>query len=88
MDATTVGYKDIVAWVKGMQANGLAPKTIKNVHGLISASFNTLVKEKQRADNPCKGVSLPKSMATEETATFLTQEEWRRIQAELTEPYE
>jgi integrase len=88
LDATKVEYRDIVAWVKSMQAKGLAPKTIKNVHGLISASFNTMVREKQRADNPCKGISLPKSLATEETATFLTPDEWRRVQAELTEPYE
>jgi integrase len=87
MDATKVEYRDIAAWVKSMQAKGLAAKTIKNVHGLMSASFNTMVREKQRADNPCKGISLPRSSATEETATFLTQNEWRRIQAELTEPY-
>jgi site-specific recombinase XerD len=88
MDATKVEYRDIVAWVKSMQAKGLAAKTIKNVHGLMSASFNTMVREKQRADNPCKGISPPKSLATEGTATFLTPDEWRRIQAELTEPYE
>jgi integrase len=88
LDATKVEYRDIVAWVKGMQVRGLAPKTIANVHDLISAAFNTMVKEKQRADNPCKGFSLPKSLATEEKATFLTPDEWRRVQAELTEPYE
>jgi integrase len=87
MDATKVEYRDVVAWVKSMQAKGLAPKTIKNVHGLMSASFNTMVSEKQRADNPCEGISLPKSSATEETATFLTPDEWQRVQAELTEPY-
>jgi len=67
LDATKVEYRDIVAWVKNMQAKGLEPKTIKNVHALISASFSIMVREKQRPDNPCKGVSLPKSSATEET---------------------
>ncbi|WP_078108888.1 site-specific integrase [Arthrobacter sp. SRS-W-1-2016] len=88
MDATKVEYRDVVAWVKDMQLKGLAPKTIKNVHGLISASFKTMVREKHRSDNPCEGMSLPKSLATEESATFLTRDEWTRIRAELCEPYE
>lgn len=88
LDATKVEYRDIVAWVKGMQAKGLAPKTIANVHGLISASFKTMVKEKQRTDNTCKGISLPKSADTEEKATYLTADEWRLVRAELIEPYE
>lgn len=87
LDATKVEYKDVVAWVKGMQTKGLGSKTIANVHGLISASFNTMVKEKRRTDNPCKGIALPKSSATEEKATFLTPDEWRLVQAELMEPY-
>lgn len=41
MDATRVEYRDIVAWVKSMQAKGLAPKTIRNVRGLILASPET-----------------------------------------------
>lgn len=73
--------RDIVAWIKGVQAKGLLSKTIANVHGLISAAFNSLVREKPRADNPCKGVALPKSEAKEETATFLTAEEWARVEA-------
>jgi site-specific recombinase XerD len=87
MDAAEVEYRDIVAWIKSMQAKGLTSKTIANVHGLISAAFNSMVREKRRSDNPCKGVSLPKSEATEETATFLTPEEWAVVEAELSEPY-
>lgn len=87
MDATEVEYRDIAKWIKSMQAKGLASKTIANVHGLISAAFNSMVREKKRSDNPCKGVSLPKSKHTEETATFLTHDEWVRVSAELTDPY-
>jgi hypothetical protein len=47
-----------------MQTQGLGSKTVANVHGLISASFNTMVKGKRRTDNPCKGIALPKSSAT------------------------
>ncbi len=34
-------YRLIAYWVKSMMAKGRSPKTIKNVHGLISASMNT-----------------------------------------------
>lgn len=87
MDATKVEYRDIVTWIKGMQSKGLSSKTIANVHGLISAAFNSMVRDKRRPDNPCKGVSLPKSAATEEPATFLTRAEWDLVENELTEPY-
>ncbi|MET3143495.1 UNVERIFIED_ORG: integrase [Arthrobacter sp. UYEF2] len=87
MDATEVEYRDIVVWIKSMKAKGLAAKTIANVHGLISSAFNSMVREKRRADNPCRGVSLPKSEATEETATFLTADEWALVESELTGPY-
>jgi integrase len=87
MDATAVEYRDIVRWLKQMQEKGLSSTTIANVHGLISAAFNTCVREKRRQDNPCKGVALPKSNATEEVATFLTENEWNLVVAELDEPY-
>lgn len=41
----------------------------------------------QRAGNPCKEISLPTNLATEEKATFLTAEEGRRGRAEPAEPY-
>ncbi|WP_216636658.1 hypothetical protein [Arthrobacter sp. OY3WO11] len=34
-------YRLIAHWVKSMMAKGKAPKTIHNVHGLISAAMNT-----------------------------------------------
>ena len=34
-------YRLIAHWVKSMMAKGRAPKTIQNVHGLISAAMNT-----------------------------------------------
>lgn len=87
LDASKVEYRDIVRWMQGMEAKGLASKTTANVHGLISAAFNSVVRDKRRPDNPCKGIALPKSQDTEEKATFLTQEEWRLVKAELTDPY-
>ncbi|WP_142036725.1 hypothetical protein [Arthrobacter sp. SLBN-100] len=84
-DAAEVEYRDIVAWIKSMQAKELSSKTIANVHGLLSSAFNSMVRDKRRPDNPCKGVSLPKS--AEEKATFLTPTEWAAIEVELVEPY-
>lgn len=83
MDARKVEYRNIIAWVKDMQAKGLEGKTIANVHGLISAAFKTMVREKKRTDNPCQGVPIPKNTATEESGTFLTIDEWRRLQGHL-----
>jgi integrase len=88
MDASKVEYRDIVGWIGMMREKGLSRKTIANVHGLISAAFNSAVREKKRQDNPCKGVALPKSTDTEEAACFLTKAEWEMIRIELGEPYQ
>lgn len=74
-----VEYEDIVAWIKYMQGKGLGAKTIANQHGFLSATMTTAVRKRLRADNPCKGVKLPKSNATEEVMRFITQDEWRAI---------
>lgn len=74
-----IEYDDVVAWIKWMQRRGLSPKTIKNVHGLLSASMATAVRLKYRPDNPCKGVSLPKADHIEEPITFLTHDEFRLL---------
>ena len=37
----------------------LSPKTIRNLHGLLSASMEWAVPRGLRTDNPCKGFSLP-----------------------------
>lgn len=43
-----------------VQVHSLAPKTIRNLHGLLSASMEWAVQRHLRADNPGKGVLLPK----------------------------
>jgi site-specific recombinase XerC len=86
-DAHLVGYAEVSSWVQGMKSKGLSPKTIANVHGLLSAAFNTMVKLKKRQDNPCKGVSLPKNDATEEVSSFLTMDEWDRLSRFINEPH-
>src|SRR5688500_18214326 len=45
-------YRLIAHWVKSMAAKGLAPKTIHNVHGLISAAMNTAENLGHLSQNP------------------------------------
>lgn len=74
-----IRYEDVITWIKYMQGKGLSAKTIANHHGFLSATMSTAVRKGIRPDNPCKGVKLPKSTATEEVMRFMTQAEWRRI---------
>ncbi|WP_256583251.1 hypothetical protein, partial [Pseudomonas sp. FW305-25] len=48
-------YRLIAHWVKSMMAKGKAPKTIHNVHGLISAAMNTAEMLGYITRNPCRG---------------------------------
>ena len=66
----------IAGWVRLMAEKGLAPKTIANVHGLLSAAMTTAVRLGYRGDNPCVGVVLPKSVATRDEMTVLTRDEF------------
>lgn len=72
-------YEDIIRWIKYMQSKDLSAKTIANHHGLLSATMTTAVRKGIRPDNPCKGVKLPKSTATEDPIRFITREEWANI---------
>jgi len=77
--AAGVKHEDIVRWIRYMQDKDLSAKTIANHHGLLSASFETAVRQEIRTNNPCKGVKLPKSDATEDVMRFMTQKEWAEI---------
>ncbi|WP_205759932.1 hypothetical protein [Arthrobacter sp. PAMC25564] len=51
-------YRVIAHRVRSMMAKGKAPKTIHNVHGLISAGMNTAEMLGYISRNPCRGVQL------------------------------
>jgi hypothetical protein len=57
--ADKLDYRVIAHWVKAMMAKGKAPKTIHNIHGLISAAMNTAEMLGYIPRNPCRGVQLP-----------------------------
>jgi integrase len=62
-----------------MQRKGLSAKTIKNVHGLLSAAMKTASILGDREDNPCRVVALPQSTATDDDMRLLTHAEARLI---------
>jgi integrase len=72
-------YRLLAHWVKSMVAKGRAPKTIHNVHGLISAAMNTAEMLGYIPRNPCRGVQLPPIEKAEDEAMFLTHAEFSLI---------
>lgn len=74
--------KDVAAWVTSMRANGaLSPKTVRNIHGALSAMLALAVFEEIIDTNPAKGLrigTLPKiqrrkvpAWTREEIATWI-----------------
>lgn len=79
---------DVRAWVNRLSRTA-APKTIANVHGLLSAAMAEAVAQRRRADNPCSGTRLPRrdSHTDDGEQTFLTPAEYDAIDALLPEAY-
>ncbi len=50
---SAVTYRHVAGWVRAMTEKGLSPKTIANMHGLLSAAMTTAVRLARRM------VSLP-----------------------------
>ena len=80
-------YRAIAFWVKSMLAKGRSPKTIKNVHGLISAAMNTAEMLGYITRNPCRGVQLPSVEKAEDEMMFLTHAEFGLIMEGMGERY-
>ncbi|WP_159808625.1 tyrosine-type recombinase/integrase [Cellulomonas citrea] len=76
-------YRHVAGWLGAMADKGLSPKTIANVHGLLSAAMATAVRLGYRADNPCVGVELPRSVATCDEMTVLTRDEFAPLLAKI-----
>jgi integrase len=85
---TAVGYREVAGFIRGLSAKGLSPKTIANIHGLLSASMTTAVKLGYRGDNPCVGVSLPKSQLTHDEMTVLTRDEFALLLSKVAPFYQ
>lgn len=80
-------YRHLNHWAKSMMAKGKAPKTIHNVHGLISAAMSTAEQLGYITRNPCRGVQLPRIDKPEDEAMFLTHSEFNMIVEVMGERY-
>jgi integrase len=81
-------YRHVAGWVRAMTAKGLAPKTVANVHGLLSAAMTTATRLGYRTDNPCVGVELPKSVSTRDEMTVLTRDEFGLLLSKVSAHYQ
>jgi len=88
LPVSAVNYRHVAGWVRAMTEKGLSPKTIANVHGLLSAAMTTAVRLGYRADNPCVGVELPKSVATRDEMTVLTRDEFGLLLSKVSPHYQ
>jgi integrase len=75
----------VVVWVRAMQDAGLAAKTIKNRHSLLSAALGTAVAAGTIPANPAKGVTVTRSIV--EPAVFLTPAEFDVLYQRVTPHY-
>jgi integrase len=75
----------LARWVSTMRDDGLSPKTIKNVHGLLSAVMATAVRDGMADANPCVGMRLPRSDPSE--LRFLTPEEFMAVREHIAPTY-
>jgi integrase len=65
---------EVKAWVAMLSVEkGLAPKTVKECHRLLSMMMAEAVDSKLIAESPCRGISLPRAERREKR--FLTPEE-------------
>jgi integrase len=69
-------YRDIMLWVQSLISEGAAPKTIHNVHGLLSAAMTTAEMLGYIPRNRCRGVRLPTIEHVEDNTRFLTHAEF------------
>ena len=84
LPVSAVTYRHVAGWVRATTEKGLSPKTIANVHGLLS----TAVRLGYRADNPCVGVELPESVATRDEMTVLTRDEFGLLLSKVSAHYQ
>lgn len=78
-----------ITWQRGQLARGgmpYEPKSIKNAHGLLSATLTTAVNAGLIPKNEAHGLKLPDD-AAEGEMEILTREEWERFIAAMDEHY-
>lgn len=70
-------------WLNRLAAGSLSDKSIANVHGLLSGAVATAIEAGHRADNPCRGIRLPRRNPDADEMVCLTPQEWAALDAAL-----
>lgn len=87
--ASAATRADVGSWVTWLQEErGLSGKTIANLHGLLSASFTTAVRDGVRPDNPSTGMRLPRTTHTEREHCYLTHAEFAEVHSFIPQHYQ
>jgi integrase len=85
LDPRKINQAAISTWVNDLEASGMAPKTIRNIHGLMHNIMQGLVEwepEPLRKTNPCARTRLPRRDAWTdegEEKVYLEQDEFNLI---------
>lgn len=82
-----VNSEHIVAWMRMMQGKGLSAKTIANHRGLLSAAFDTAIRQRIITVNPCAGVRLPKDDRIVEPMRIIPMEQFLSMVDNMTKHY-
>lgn len=77
MPVDQITEDDLIRWVKGMKAKGLAPKAIANNHALIAGIMDTATAKKMIPESPCRGWYLPDDESTHDAKVILSPDEFR-----------
>jgi integrase len=70
---SAVTHADVVAWVAGMQAEGYAGSTIRQVHRVFSLMLTLAVRDRRLSYNPAEGVRMPRATRAEPVFLSHTQ---------------
>ena len=81
----SIRHEDVVDLVAVLEGKGLAPKSIHNYVGTLSALFNYARGPQRRwaATNPCEGVELP-GVPDNDEIRFLDEAEWEAVLRHVT----
>ncbi len=68
-----IRHSDVAAWVAGLNAHGLRPGSVRQIHRVLSLVLDSAVRDGRIAGNAAKGVRLPRQVRSE--PRFLTAED-------------
>ncbi|MFK0003564.1 hypothetical protein [Paenarthrobacter sp. NPDC090522] len=68
-------------------AAGAAPKSIHNMHGLLSSAMTTAVRLGYIDRNPCQRIPLPAVERIDDAALFLTHAEYKLLLDNMDQPF-